>query len=204
MPIISRPLHAAIIAAGLAASLGIASAHAATGDTASADTSQSTATNNSDTDITAHVQAKLKEMHALKKSHIRVATTDGVVTLTGKASSSGAKAEAERATKSVDGVKEVKNKLSVSAYSKDEAKAHSLMTSTERETSDAWITTKVKSDILADSLTKGFDVSVDTRHGVVFLSGHLADQAAIDHVKHIAESVHGVKSVNATDLTVRQ
>ncbi|HET9112394.1 MAG TPA: BON domain-containing protein [Burkholderiales bacterium] len=200
----SNTLRIAILAAGLMTGLGISAAQAASESATSADTSQSTAANASDADITAHVQTKLKETRALGKSHIHVTTSDGVVTLTGKASSTSAKSEAERVAKSVDGVKAVHNKLNNSTYSKDKAEAHSVMTDTEREASDAWITTKVKSDILANSLTKGFDVNVDTRHGVVYLKGHLANQTAVDHVKRIAESVHGVKSVDASGLTAGQ
>lgn len=68
--------------------------------------------------------------------------------------------------------------------------------------SDSWITGKVKSGILADSLSKGFDVNVVTVHGVVVLKGELANRDAIDHVKHIAEKVKGVKSVDTSALTV--
>ncbi|MHB1655750.1 MAG: BON domain-containing protein [Burkholderiales bacterium] len=200
----TNTLRIAILTAGLMTGLGISAAHAASGDSSSAGMSQSAATNTSDADITAHVQTKLKKTHALGKSHIHVTTTDGIVTLTGKASSSSAKTEAERVAKSVDGVKDVRNKLNTSTFSKDKAEARGVMSDTEHEASDAWITTKVKSDILANSLTKGFDVSVDTRHGIVYLKGHLASQAAVDHVKHIAESVHGVKSVDASDLTAGQ
>jgi hyperosmotically inducible protein len=72
----------------------------------------------------------------------------------------------------------------------------------ERVVSDSWITTKVKSEILADSVSKGFKVSVKTKHGVVILKGTLANQDAIDHVKDIAEKVKGVKSVDTKALTI--
>jgi hyperosmotically inducible protein len=68
--------------------------------------------------------------------------------------------------------------------------------------SDSWITTKVKSEILADSISKGFKVDVKTKHGVVILKGVLASQDAIDHVKDIAAKVDSVKSVDTTGLTV--
>ena len=72
----------------------------------------------------------------------------------------------------------------------------------KRAVSDTWITTQVKSEILADSLSKGFDVNVDTTGGVVALNGALASQHAIDHVKGIAEKVEGVKSVDTSALVV--
>jgi hyperosmotically inducible protein len=68
--------------------------------------------------------------------------------------------------------------------------------------SDSWITTKVKTEILADSVSKGFEVNVKTEHGVVLLKGSLANQDAIDHVKDIAAKIYGVKSVDTTELTV--
>jgi len=68
--------------------------------------------------------------------------------------------------------------------------------------SDTWITTKVKSELLADSLAKGFDVNVETKNGVVALEGTLQDQAAIDHVTRIAAGVERVASVDASALTV--
>jgi hyperosmotically inducible protein len=73
---------------------------------------------------------------------------------------------------------------------------------TERVMSDSWITTKVKSEILANSVTKAFKVSVKTLHGTVALKGKLPNQDAIDQVKQIAEKVKGVKSVDTSALTV--
>ena len=73
---------------------------------------------------------------------------------------------------------------------------------TERVVSDSWITTKVKSEILANSVTKGFKVSVKTLHGTVMLDGKLPNQDAIDQVKQIAEKVKGVSSVDTSKLVV--
>lgn len=148
-----------------------------------------------DTVITAKVKANLMHTNGLRHSDIDVTTTNGVVTLEGSATSKEAKSLAESATKSVEGVKSVDNNLKTPTSSKrsDESK---------RIVSDSWITTKVKSQILADSLSKGFDVNVETMHGVVVLTGSLASQEAINHVKNIAEEVRGVKSVDATGLSV--
>lgn len=72
----------------------------------------------------------------------------------------------------------------------------------ERVMSDSWITTKVKSGITASSVAKGFKVHVKTLHGVVMLKGKLASQDSIDQVKAIAEKVKGVKSVDASSITI--
>lgn len=72
----------------------------------------------------------------------------------------------------------------------------------ERAVSDSWITTKVKSEILANSVSKAFKVSVKTEHGAVSLNGKLPSQDAIDLVKMIAEKVKGVKRVDVSGLLI--
>jgi hyperosmotically inducible protein len=72
----------------------------------------------------------------------------------------------------------------------------------ERAVSDSWITTKVKSEILANSVSKAFKVGVKTKRGVVSLKGKLPSQDAIDLVKMIAEKVKGVKSVDVSGLVI--
>lgn len=84
----------------------------------------------------------------------------------------------------------------VTAAAKDTGEAAS------QAMSDTWITTKIKSVLLADSEAKGLDVKVDTKDGVVVLEGELASQAAVDHVKALASDVEGVQRVDASRLTV--
>jgi hyperosmotically inducible protein len=156
----------------------------------------------SDTDITAKVKLKLAGEKGLKKSDISVTTTNAVVTLTGKASSSDAKEEAENLTKQVDGVKDVDNELKTPSGTETGAKTKAVASDVKHEVSDSWITTKVKSELLADSLTKGFDVKVVTTKGVVVLSGKLPNEDAVKRAKELAEKVDGVKSVDNKDLVV--
>lgn len=153
-----------------------------------------------DTAITAKVKAKFMGEKALDKSDISVTTTNGVVTLTGTASSSHAKSLAENDARMIDGVKSVDNSLKTPSGNKFEAKTKQAAAKTKRVVTDSWITTKVKSEILADSVSKGFDVSVNTHHGVVKLTGTLKNDDAIDHVKDIAKQVDGVKSVDISGL----
>lgn len=72
----------------------------------------------------------------------------------------------------------------------------------EKKVSDSWITTKVKSEILANSVSKAFKVHVKTKSGVVTLTGKLPNQDGIDLVKMIAEKVKGVHSVDTSGLMV--
>lgn len=192
----------ALIVAVVTAGLGIGTTHAAAGDEsvpqAHSDSMSAAVT---DTIITAKVKGKLMSEDSLKQSDISVTTTNGVVTLNGSVSSAKAKSVAEAVAGSVDGVKSVDNSLKAPVSSEAAAKAQEVVEKTERAVSDSWITAKVKSGILADSVSKGFNVSVKTIHGVVVLKGTLANQDAIDHVKDIAEKVKGVKSVDTSELT---
>ncbi len=89
------------------------------------------------------------------------------------------------------------------AASDDAANAPSnAVSKAERAVSDSWITTKVKSEILANSVSKAFKVGVKTKRGVVSLKGKLPSQDAIDLVKMIAEKVKGVKSVDVSGLGI--
>jgi osmotically-inducible protein OsmY len=66
---------------------------------------------------------------------------------------------------------------------------------------DSVITTKVKSQLMADDFLKSFQISVETFKGVVQLSGFVNTQAASDKAGQIASSVNGVRSVK-NDLIV--
>ncbi|HEY9130815.1 MAG TPA: BON domain-containing protein [Dyella sp.] len=67
---------------------------------------------------------------------------------------------------------------------------------------DAWITTKVKSEFAANKAVKATDISVSTTEGVVTLSGTVATKMEKTHAEAIAKKVKGVKSVDASGLTV--
>ena len=62
-------------------------------------------------------------------------------------------------------------------------------------TKDSWITTKVKSELLADKQVSGTHISVKTYEGVVTLSGSASSQAEADRAVKDAEGIKGVKSV---------
>lgn len=74
--------------------------------------------------------------------------------------------------------------------------------STDLAASDNQITADVKSEIAGDSLSKDVAIGVTTSQGVVALTGSLATQGAIDHVKEAAGKVKDVKSVDASGLVV--
>ena len=67
--------------------------------------------------------------------------------------------------------------------------------STGEVVDDSVITTKVKSLIASDDILKAFQISVETRKGIVELSGFVNTQKDKDKAGQIARSVEGVKSV---------
>lgn len=66
--------------------------------------------------------------------------------------------------------------------------------------SDTWITTKVKSALLAGDSTPGMEIGVETNNGVVSLSGTVATEAQREVAIDKAKTIEGVKSVAADGL----
>lgn len=67
---------------------------------------------------------------------------------------------------------------------------------------DTWITTKVKADLMATADVPGTTIDVDTVNGMVKLSGTVENKAAADKAVTVAKKIKGVKSVDASALTV--
>ncbi len=66
--------------------------------------------------------------------------------------------------------------------------------------SDTWITTKVKSVLLAEGSTPGMDIEVETKDGIVSLSGTVATEAEKEMAISKAKGVEGVRNVSADGL----
>ncbi|PTQ82573.1 hyperosmotically inducible protein [Nitrosospira multiformis] len=64
------------------------------------------------------------------------------------------------------------------------------------EIDDTAITTKVKTALLADDYVKGLDIKVETRKGVVQLSGYVDSPEQIDKAVAITKGIKGVKNVD--------
>ncbi|CAB0150165.1 Osmotically-inducible protein Y [Pseudidiomarina piscicola] len=78
----------------------------------------------------------------------------------------------------------------------------STVESAEGYMSDAAITTKVKSTILASDALNVLEINVETSNGVVQLSGFVAQEEDIDTAARVALSVEGVKDVK-NDIKVK-
>jgi len=67
---------------------------------------------------------------------------------------------------------------------------------------DSVITTKVKSQLAGDDFLKSFQISVETRKGIVQLSGFVDSKDAVKKAGKIADGVQGVVKVE-NDLIVK-
>lgn len=75
----------------------------------------------------------------------------------------------------------------------DTAPAHK--TEAGKYVSDAAITAKVKTALLAEKGLKSTDISVETQNGTVQLSGFVVSSDQIDQAVDVAKHVNGVKDV---------
>lgn len=64
------------------------------------------------------------------------------------------------------------------------------------------ITAKIKTRLIDDRTTNGFQIRVNTFKGVVFLTGYVESEYEKNHATRIVRSVDGVKQVN-NNLIIR-
>jgi len=146
------------------------------------------------------VESKLARNRHLANAGTSAVATNGTVTRTGSAADTSEKPAAETAANSVDRVKSGDELTTPQATSSSPADDQKVGASTEFAASDSQITNDVKSEIAGDSLSKDVNIGVTTTHGVVALTGSLASQDAIDHVKDVVGKVKDVKSVDTSAL----
>lgn len=165
-----------------------------------------------DAAITASVKTKLLADDRTKGFDINVTTHNGVVTLEGGADSMAAKQAASEVAGHADNVVLIKNNLVVATPGSEKRQdANTATLSGEvREgldeagdgIDDAWITTKVKSKLLADEKVVGTDINVEVQGNVVSLIGTAPSLEARSQAIELAQETRGVRSVVATELRV--
>lgn len=116
-------------------------------------------------------------------ARITASSYNGTVVLMGQANTDSLKRDIESQTRKLKGVKEVHNQLRVKAPLSMGEISH-----------DSWITTKVKSALLANSELNGVKVKVITEDKEVFLLGYVSDQHA-EIATDVARNISGVKQV---------
>jgi osmotically-inducible protein OsmY len=149
-----------------------------------------------DAGITGTIKTRLAADTRVRASEINVDTAKGVVTLTGNVDSQEAKDSALQLARSTSGVRDVKDMISVKVASETGEAPDPNRTVGER-IDDAGITMRVKGRLLDDPLVKGMKIDVDTRDGVVFLTGSVPNEAERKQAIELARTTEGVKDVQA-------
>lgn len=149
-----------------------------------------------DASITASVKSRLLWSNVTDGLDIEVDTVDQRVTLSGAAETQAEKDMATRLATRTDGVRAVDNRIVVKPSTAPKA------ANIEERISDTWITTKVKSSLLISTNVDGLDLSVETKDGVVTLTGSASSAAERDLAVEIAKDIKGVKNVDAGGVEV--
>lgn len=118
-----------------------------------------------------------------QNSHIVVTSYNGVVLIAGQTPRADLKAMAEQAASEVQRVKKVHNEIQVLQPS-------SLLA----RNNDAWLTTKIKTQMLADGAIPGSRIKVVTENGIVYLLG-LLTQAEATRATNLVQGVSGVQKI---------
>ena len=113
---------------------------------------------------------------------------EGVVTLKGEAASQAQKELTTEFTKDIDGVKEVKNEMTVSPNEKPDSAVGETI-------DDASITAEVKGALQSHRSTSVLNTRVTTTEGIVTLGGRARNSAEKDLVTKLVSDINGVKSV---------
>ena len=155
-----------------------------------------------DVGITSKVKATFAADEIVKASQIEVETTNGVVTLKGNVDSESAKARALELARATTGVVSVVDMISAREASGggDAPDPHRTIGET---IDDSGITMNVKSRLLDDPDVKGLKIDVDTRDGVVFLTGTVRSDVEKQKAIQLAKDTKGVRDVQA-NLTIQQ
>ena len=142
---------------------------------------------NSDAWLTTKVKTMLL-FHRNVSAMTEVNTKDGIVTLQGEATSQAQKDLTTEYAKDVEGVKDVKNEMTVSKTSKKKQ-------TVGEKIDDASITAQVKMTLLYHRSTSALNTKVETKRGVVTLYGKASNAAELNLATKLANDVNGVKGV---------
>ena len=130
------------------------------------------------------VGVNIKKAHPLlEKSHVNVHSYNGVVLLTGEVPSAEMRTLAGDTARNFRGVRQVHNELQIQGN-----------TSILSATNDGWLTTKVKTKLIADKEIDSTKIKVVTENGIVYLMGTVP-QSLADKASKIASTTKGVRKV---------
>jgi osmotically-inducible protein OsmY len=131
-----------------------------------------------------HASKAMKEADPrFESAHIVVVSHSGVVLLVGEVESEDLKTKAAEVTQTVDNVRSVHNELTVSGP-----------ISMVSRSNDSWLTTKVKTKLLAHGAIDSTRIDVTTENGVVYLMGTVPQEQA-RYAVEVTQTVDGVVKI---------
>jgi osmotically-inducible protein OsmY len=141
---------------------------------------------------------------SVSASGTEVLANDGTVTLRGKADSAAQKDLTTEYAKDVEGVKSVKNEMTVlaAAAKPGEKTTGEKVDAMTESIDDASITALVKTTLLYHRSTSALNTTVETKEGVVTLAGKAKNAAGKDLATKLVSDVHGVKKV-VNNMTIQ-
>lgn len=143
-----------------------------------------------DANLSTAVKNRLADDSLGTAYRIDVDVVEGHVTLSGVVKSTEEANRAVRLAKTVQGVKGVRNNLQVGDRSFSDAM------------SDSWVSSKVKSALVAEPGVRSLNIDVDVYLGVVTLTGLVNSQTERTKALAVARRIEGVKRV-VDNLKVR-
>jgi osmotically-inducible protein OsmY len=146
-------------------------------------------TANSDDWLRDKVKVTLLFHRSVSAGTTEVDVKDGIVTLRGPAVSQAQKELTTEYAKDVEGVKDVKNEMTLSQTSKKTSRTLG------KKIDDASITAQVKMALLLHRSTSALNTTVKTKLGVVTVGGKAKNAAEKDLVTKLVDDINGVKGV---------
>lgn len=159
-----------------------------------------------DAALTAKVKAALITDGRVSATRVSVESANGVVTLKGEVPTSQEKQAAEQAARTVEGVKSVRNEVTINPASagtgvppmkelknKAEEAARGVAQGARKEVGETLLLANVKTRLAAAGFSQ---VSVEINQGQATLTGEVANNKERIAVETIVEKVEGIKRVN--------
>lgn len=137
-----------------------------------------------DQTIEVKAHATIAESEALSEyTQVQIISLNGTVLIVGQALEQGYKQQVHNIVKDIQGVRKIHNQVRINR-----------LTSLGTRTHDSWLTTKVKTDLLASDNIDATAIKVVTEDSEVFLMGLVNNQEANAAVE-IARNINGVSRV---------
>lgn len=148
-----------------------------------------------DSTITAKIYLKYTKDAELNPFKLDVSTQHGIVTVKGTVDTSAQYKHAVTLATSTEGVKDLNAD-------------HLKIKSSDQPVADLLITAKINGKLLQQKLFHHNTIeitalTIETKNGVVFVSGHVANNKEKEALLTLIHSIDGVKSINSSYLTIK-